>query len=105
MGDMTSSAKSQRNAGLSGVTREQSYLEHGSTFVDRLRTRHVCRSVLRRVPRTGTLRVLDLGCGYHATFLKALAPRLSEGVGIDTNVSEESKRNPRLRVALGTIES
>jgi SAM-dependent methyltransferase len=105
MGDMTSSTKLQRDAGLSGVTREQSYLEHGSTFVDRLRTRLVCRSVLRRVPRSGTLRVLDLGCGYHATFLKALAPRLSEGVGIDTKVSEESKRTPHLRVALGTIES
>ena len=85
--------------------REESYLERGSTFVDRLRTRLVCRSVLRNVPRAGNLRVLDLGCGYHATFLKALLPRLSEGVGIDSAVSEESKQVPNLRFAFGSIES
>jgi SAM-dependent methyltransferase len=85
--------------------REQSYLEYGSTFVDRLRTRLVCNSVLRRVPKTGSLKVLDLGCGYHATFLRSLLPRLAEGVGIDANVSEQSKWTPRLRFELGSIES
>jgi SAM-dependent methyltransferase len=88
-----------------GGVREQSYLEHGSTFVDRLRTKLVCRSVLSRIPRTEDLRALDLGCGYHATFLKALAPRLAEGVGIDSHVSSESKSIPKLRFSLGTIES
>ncbi len=105
MDDMASSTKLQGDAGLSAGTREQSYLEYGSTFVDRLRTRLVCRSVLRGVPHAENLRVLDLGCGYHASFLKALAPRLLEGVGIDTKVSEKSKRIPNLRFALGTIES
>ena len=87
------------------ATREQSYLEYGSTFVDRLRTRLVCRSILGRVPRATALRVLDLGCGYHATFLHALAARLSEGVGIDSRVSEETRHHPKLRFALGKIES
>jgi SAM-dependent methyltransferase len=87
------------------ATREESYLQHGSSFVDRLRTRLVCRSVLKRVHASGELRVLDLGCGYDATFLKALLPRLSEGVGIDTHISPESERTPKLRFALGTIQS
>jgi SAM-dependent methyltransferase len=87
------------------TTRKGSYLEHGSTFVDRLRTRLVCRKVLSRVPRAEGLRVLDLGCGYHATLLKALGSRLAEGVGIDSNVSEESQRDRRLRFILGSIES
>jgi SAM-dependent methyltransferase len=105
MGDNELRAAASGAAALDGMPREQSYLENGSTFVDRLRTRLVCRSVLSRAPQTGNLRVLDLGCGYHATFLRALAPRLSEGVGIDSAVSEESKLVPRLRFALGTIES
>ena len=87
------------------ASREQSYLENGSTFVDRLRTRLVLRSVLSRIPSIKGLRVLDLGCGYNATFLNALGPRLAEGVGIDSRVSEASQRNPKLRFALGTIES
>jgi SAM-dependent methyltransferase len=84
---------------------EQSYFEAGSTFPDRLRTKLVCRSVLSRVPKATGLRALDLGCGYNATFLQALAPRLSEGVGIDSRVSQEAQRHPNLRFALGNIES
>jgi SAM-dependent methyltransferase len=87
------------------ATRDQSYLQHGSSFVDRLRTRLVCRSVLKRVRAAGDLRVLDLGCGYDATFLRALLPRMSEGVGIDTHVSSEAQRTPKLRFALGTIQT
>ena len=85
--------------------REQSYLEHGSTFVDRLRTRLVCTSVLRRIPDRSGLKVLDVGCGYHATYLKKIGPRLTEGVGIDFNVSEESKNTPRLRFVLESVQS
>src|SRR5262249_12116751 len=86
-------------------SRDQSYLQHGSTFVDRLRTSLVCRSVLAHVPKQQNLRALDIGCGYHATFLKALGSRLSQGVGIDSAVGEEVRRQPHLRFALGAIES
>ena len=89
----------------SAAQRDRSYLQTGSTFVDRLRTRLVCRSILQRVPHTGDLRVLDLGCGYHATLLRALLPRLAEGVGIDIHVSPESLRIPKLRFELATIEA
>ena len=85
--------------------RGQSYLEHGSTFVDRLRTTLVSRSVLKSVRKEGCLRVLDVGCGYHATFLRAMGSRLAEGVGIDTAVSEDLRRDARLTFALGSIES
>ena len=84
--------------------REQSYLQYGSTFVDRLRTRLVQREILKRLPRTGGLRVLDLGCGYHATYLKAIGKRLAEGVGVDFHVSEESRRHPRLSFVASSVE-
>src|ERR1039458_10683685 len=74
------------------ASREESYLQHGSSFVDRLRTRLVQREILKRLPQTSGLRVLDLGCGYHATYLKAIGKRLAEGVGVDFHVSEERDR-------------
>src|ERR1019366_6550879 len=84
--------------------REQSYLQHGSSFVDRLRTRLVEREILKRLPQTSGLRVLDLGCGYHATSLKAIGKRLAEGVGVDLHVSEESRRHPRLSFVASSVE-
>jgi SAM-dependent methyltransferase len=88
--------------------RQESYLQHGSTFLDRLRTRLVQREILKRLPRTNALRVLDLGCGYHAACLKAILKtiggRLAEGVGVDFHVSDESRRHPRLRFVASSIE-
>lgn len=84
--------------------REQSYLQHGDTFVDRLRTRLVQHATLRRLPDSGGLHVLDLGCGYHATFLKAIGDRLAEGVGVDFQVSEESRRDSRLKFVISSAE-
>jgi SAM-dependent methyltransferase len=81
-----------------------SYLQTGSTFVDRLRSRMVQREMLDRLPRTGALKVLDLGCGYHAACLKAIGPRLAQGVGVDFLVSEECRRDPRLRFVASSIE-
>jgi len=86
------------------AAREQSYLQHGSTFVDRLRTRLVQREILKRLPKSGGLCVLDLGCGYHATYLKAIGDRLAEGVGVDFHVSEESRRHPHLSFVTCSVE-
>jgi SAM-dependent methyltransferase len=92
------------NSGEARV-RQQSYLEHGSTFLDRFRTRLVCGKVLRRLPKRNGLKVLDLGCGFHATYLRAIGPRLAQGVGIDFSVSEGCRHDPRFRFVLGSVES
>jgi len=89
---------------LERPVRQESYLQRGSSFVDRLRTRLVEREILRRLPRNGNLHVLDLGCGYHATHLKAIGARLAEGVGVDFHISEESRRHPRLRFVNSSVE-
>lgn len=95
---------SSPTADLDRTPREQSYLQHGSSFVDRLRTRLVQREILKRLPKTDGLRVLDLGCGYHATYLKAIGNRLAQGVGVDFQVSEESRRHPRLSFVTSSVE-
>jgi len=96
------------NLELDRPARQESYLQNGSSFVDRLRTRLVQREILKRLPRTGSLRVLDLGCGYHAIYLKAvlkaIGGRLAEGVGVDFHVSDESLRHSRFRFLVSSVE-
>jgi SAM-dependent methyltransferase len=89
---------------LNRPDRLESYLQHGSTVVDRIRTRLVLGEILKRLPKGHALRVLDLGCGYHATHLKGLGDRLGEGLGVDYQVSEESRRDPRLSFVTSSIE-
>jgi len=88
----------------STVVETSTYLEHGSTLVDRIRTRMVQREIQLRLPRRDALRVLDLGCGFHFIFLKGIGNRLQEGVGVDFRVSEEGGRHPRLRFIQSSIE-
>jgi hypothetical protein len=49
--------------------------------------------------------VLDLGCGYHVGYLKAMHSRLRSGTGIDYRVSEKVQNIPRLRFVQDSIES
>lgn len=84
--------------------REQSYGQYGSTFVDRLRTRLVKSSILKRLPATRGLRVLDLGCGYHAGYLRAIESHLEVGVGVDFDLSAEALAHPKLRFVRDSVE-
>jgi SAM-dependent methyltransferase len=86
------------------TVRGQSYLQHGSTFVDRLRARLVEREILKRLPKSSGLRVLDLGCGYQASFLKIIGERLAQGVGVDFHIGEETRHHPRLSFVTSSIE-
>jgi len=86
------------------TVREESYLQHGNSFLDRLRNRLVQREILKRLPKQDGLRVLDLGCGYHASCLKAIGERLAVGVGVDFQVSEESRHHPGLSFVTSSIE-
>jgi ubiquinone/menaquinone biosynthesis C-methylase UbiE len=50
-----------------------------------------CRKVIARIPPGS--KVLDIGCGRSATFLKAIAPRIHHGVGIDFKVNPIQTKN------------
>jgi len=86
-------------------TRQETYNEHGATFVDRLRTRMVARSIRRNLPPRADLTVLDIGCGFHAHHLTALGAGLIHGTGIDFHVSEACRRNPKLSFLLESAET
>jgi SAM-dependent methyltransferase len=85
--------------------RDTSYCENGSTFVDRLRTALVGRSIVRNLPKRSGLVALDLGCGYHAGYLRAIHSKLARGVGVDVSISRECDAIARLSFVRGPIES
>jgi len=66
-----------------------SYGQEKLTFVDRLGVWLSQRAILRELPNRSDLEVLELGCGYRATQLVALRPRLKRGVGIDFQLAPE----------------
>jgi len=73
----------------------EAYGQHGVTWVDRFGVWLSRRAIERALPTGSSLRVLDVGCGYHATMLMALGLRLAEGWGLDFQV------NPGLREKQG----
>ena len=85
--------------------RGETYGQFGSTFVDRLRIYLVGLTIKRYMPKRSELEVLDLGCGYYASYLRAMHSRLRSGTGIDYRVSEEVRQLPRLRFIEDSIES
>ena len=93
-----------KDPGIQGDFRANSYGQKGSTLVDRLRTALIGRSIRACLPHKADLLALDLGCGYHATHLRAIRSRLSRGVGVDFSVSEECQRIPGLEFIIGPLE-
>jgi SAM-dependent methyltransferase len=91
------------SAGLVPLRRE-AFGQHGNSWVDRCGVWLSSRAIRRWLPRRPGLRLLDLGCGYHATLLRALLPRLEAGVGIDVGVSQEARHVPGLSFLEGGIE-
>jgi SAM-dependent methyltransferase len=86
-------------------SREESYGQRGVTWVDRLGVYLSRRAIIRRLPRRNDLAALDLGCGYHATLLRALVPFLASGVGIDVQIAPEARQMPRLTFIESSVEA
>ena len=67
----------------------QSYGQGKLTVVDRLGVWLSRRAILKELPGRADLEVLELGCGFRATQLLALAPRLKRGVGVDFKIAPD----------------
>jgi SAM-dependent methyltransferase len=82
----------------------KSYGQEKLTFVDRLGVWSSQRAISRELPNRSNLEVLELGCGFRATQLVALEPRLQRGVGVDFQIDPQLSRHPKLAFYQGTIE-
>ena len=68
---------------------EESYGQRGLTLADRLGVWLSQRAIRRCLPGRNDLQVLELGCGYRATQLIALKPKLKRGIGVDFHIAPE----------------
>jgi SAM-dependent methyltransferase len=82
----------------------ESYGQHGLTLADRLGVWLSHRAIRRHLPARTDLEVLELGCGYCATQLLALEPRLKRGIGVDFQIAPELQNRNRFTFYQGTIE-
>lgn len=83
---------------------DESYGQRGLTLADRLGVWLSQRAIRRYLPRRNDLQVLELGCGYHATQLIALKPKLKHGVGVDFRIAPELQALEQFTFHEGTIE-
>lgn len=83
---------------------EQSYGQQKLTLVDRFGVYLSRRAILRWLPAREGLRVLDVGCGYHATLLRALLPHLASGTGIDLQIADHVRKIPNLSFEEAPVE-
>jgi SAM-dependent methyltransferase len=82
----------------------ESYGQKKLTFIDRLGVWLSRRAISRELPDRSDLEVLELGCGFRATQLVALAPRLKRGTGVDFQLAPELASLPAFTFHEGNIE-
>src|SRR5713226_865368 len=97
----TMSQTSQKSASV----RQEAYGQHKLTWVDRFGVYLSKRRILHHLPRRTDLSVLDLGCGYQATLLRALLPYSASGLGVDVRISSEARAVDKLSFVESSIET
>jgi SAM-dependent methyltransferase len=85
--------------------RQEAYGQHQLTWVDRFGVYLSKRRILGYLPKRDDLTILDLGCGYQATLLRALLPYARSGLGVDVRISPEARAIDKLSFIESTIEA
>lgn len=83
---------------------DESYGQGKLSHVDLLGVWLSQRAIRRYLPRRNDLQVLELGCGYRATQLIALEPKLKRGIGVDFHIAPELQSLERYTFHEGAIE-
>jgi len=86
------------------VRANESFGQRGLTLVDRAGVWLSQRAIRRYLPSRNDLEVLELGCGYRATQLIALEPKLKRGVGVDFQIAPELRALERFTFYEGPME-
>jgi SAM-dependent methyltransferase len=77
--------------------REYAYGQgHSASVVDRFGVWLSARQIRRCAGSLAGKRLGDFGCGYHATFVRAVLPELSHAVLVDFALSPELQRFPKV---------
>ena len=84
--------------------RTEAYGQKGLSLVDRFGVYLSRRAVQRHLSGQRPGRVLDLGCGYRAALLQALAPHVDSGVGVDVQIDPAIRESDKLSFVEASIE-
>lgn len=84
---------------------QESYGQHGVSWVDRFGVWLSQRTIRRRLPQRSDLDILELGCGYRATQLLALRDRIRHGTGVDFKIAPELLNEKGFSFFEGPIEA
>ena len=76
---------------------------HSMTFVDRFGVWLSARQIRRFVPSLSGLDVADLGCGYQASFVRAVLDQLASATLVDVALADDLKAHPKVRAIEGDL--
>ena len=82
----------------------ESYGQHGLTLADRAGVWLSQVAIRRCLRNRNDLEALELGCGYRASNLVALKPKLKRGIGVDFQIAPELQTLERFTFYQATIE-
>ena len=82
----------------------ESWGQRGLTVTDRAGVWLSQHAIRRYLPSRDDLEVLELGCGYRATQLIALKPKLKRGIGVDFQIAPELHMLEKFTFYQATIE-
>jgi SAM-dependent methyltransferase len=85
--------------------KDESFGARGTSIVDRFGVWLSQRAIQKAIQNKESLEVLDLGCGYRASQLTAMASRLKRAVGVDFQIASELKGHPHLQFHECEIEA
>jgi SAM-dependent methyltransferase len=77
--------------------------DHDPSPVDRFGVWLSARQIRRWVPDFTGKRVADLGCGYHAAFMRSILNELEQAVLLDVDVAPDLAQHPKVRVCAGPL--
>lgn len=82
-----------------------SYGQEKLTIVDRFGVWLSKRAILKYLKGKKKIKVLEIGCGFHATLLLSLRDHISDAFGIDFKISPDLKNIPNYTFEQGSVES
>jgi SAM-dependent methyltransferase len=90
---------------MSSLRSEISYGQERLTCVDKFGVWLSKRAILKYLKGKEKIKVLEIGCGFHATLLLSLRDYASEAFGIDFQISPDLKNIPNYSFEQGSAES
>jgi SAM-dependent methyltransferase len=73
------------------------------TIVDRFGIWLSARRIRHEIPDFRGLRVADIGCGYHFTFVRGILDQVRSALLVDVSLSAEARNHPKIRALEGHL--